>query len=95
MFLEIKNLNYYYQDGDRRRYILKNINYQFEKGTFYSILGKSGSGKTTFLSIIGALDTQKSGDFFLMAKMLRKLAMKNIKEIVLELFFKIIILLNI
>ncbi|SDZ48792.1 putative ABC transport system ATP-binding protein [Evansella caseinilytica] len=61
MILEAKELNYYYQDGENRRYILKNTSVGFEKGKFYTILGQSGSGKTTFLSLISALDTPKSG----------------------------------
>lgn len=59
--LEAKNISYYYQDGDQRRFILKKVSVSFEKGKLYSILGKSGSGKTTFLSLISALDTPKEG----------------------------------
>lgn len=59
--LEAKNIDYYYQDGDRRRYILKDVSVGFETGKLYSILGRSGSGKTTFLSLISALDTPKQG----------------------------------
>ncbi|MGL5042416.1 MAG: ABC transporter ATP-binding protein [Culicoidibacterales bacterium] len=60
-FIDAKDLNYYYQDGENRRYILKDVDCQFEKGKFYTILGQSGSGKTTFLSLISALDAPKSG----------------------------------
>ena len=60
-FVETKDLSYYYQDGESRRFILKDVNVSFEKGTFYAILGQSGSGKTTFLSQLSALDEPKSG----------------------------------
>lgn len=59
--LEVKDLCYYYNDGDNIRHILKDINYSFEEGKFYTILGESGSGKTTLLSILSALEEQKSG----------------------------------
>ncbi|MCL2355118.1 MAG: ABC transporter ATP-binding protein [Oscillospiraceae bacterium] len=59
--LDIKNVSYFYQDGDTKRYILKDISCEFEKGKFYTILGESGSGKTTFLSLITALDEPKTG----------------------------------
>ncbi len=61
MILEAKELNYYYQDGEERRYILKNTSVSFEKGKFYTILGQSGSGKTTLLSLLSALDSPHSG----------------------------------
>ncbi|MGT2667506.1 ABC transporter ATP-binding protein [Streptococcus rifensis] len=59
--LETKNVNYFYQDGEQRRTILKETTAQFEKGVFYTILGQSGSGKTTFLSLISALEEPKGG----------------------------------
>ena len=60
--LETKNLYFTYPDGDNRKVILNNVNVSFEKGKFYTILGESGSGKTTFLSLIAALDKPESGE---------------------------------
>ncbi len=60
-FITVQDVNYFYQDGDARRFILNNVSCTFEKGTFYSILGESGSGKTPFLSLLSALDKPKSG----------------------------------
>ena len=37
--LAVRNLSYHYQDGDYRRYVLRDINAEFEKGKFYAILG--------------------------------------------------------
>lgn len=62
--IKVDNISYFYQDGDSRRYILKDISCEFEKGSFYTILGESGSGKTTFLSLISALDEPKSGNIY-------------------------------
>jgi len=63
-FIKTKELSYFYQDGDTKRYILKDISCEFEKGKFYTILGQSGSGKTTFLSLLSALDEPKSGEIY-------------------------------
>lgn len=60
--LEIKNLSYFYQDGENIRTILNDVSMRFEKGVFYTILGQSGSGKTTLLSLLSALDSPKSGE---------------------------------
>ncbi len=61
MILEAKNVDYYYQDGESRRYILRDTNATFEKGKFYTILGQSGSGKTSFLALLSALDSPHEG----------------------------------
>ncbi len=60
--LETKELGYFYQDGSKRRMILQDTSVKFEKGRFYTILGESGSGKTTFLSLISALDEPTFGE---------------------------------
>lgn len=62
--LKLDNLCYGYIDGGYRREILKNLSYEFEEGTFYTILGPSGSGKTTLLSIMAGLDKQESGKVY-------------------------------
>ena len=60
--LEVKDLYFTYPDGDARKVILNGVNVAFEKGKFYTILGESGSGKTTFLSLIAALDKPERGE---------------------------------
>ena len=71
--LETKNITYFYQDGAKRRKILSETSVSFERGKFHTILGQSGSGKTTFLSLISALDEPNSGEIYYEDK--------NIKEI--------------
>ena len=61
VILKLENLNYGYIDGGLKREILKDLSYEFEGGTFYTILGSSGSGKTTLLSIMAGLDRAESG----------------------------------
>lgn len=58
--LEVNNLSYIYE-GTKKK-VLKNINLKFEKGKTYSIVGKSGSGKTTFLALLAGLDICTDGE---------------------------------
>lgn len=86
--LETKNVDYYYQDGDQRRYILKDTSVAFEKGTFYSILGQSGSGKTTFLSLISALDSPKKGSVLLEGKDIKTLGYEKYRRNDISIIFQ-------
>ena len=78
--LEVQNLEYYYQDGDARRYIFKDLNYEFQKGTFYAILGESGSGKTTLLSILSGMDTQTNGKVVFNGKALHDIGLNTYRR---------------
>ena len=60
--LKLKNIVKTYVVGDTEQEALKNINITFRENEFVSILGQSGSGKTTMLNIIGGLDRYTSGD---------------------------------
>ncbi|WP_296839807.1 ABC transporter ATP-binding protein [Butyrivibrio sp.] len=51
--------------GEDKVQILKNINFNVEKGEFVAILGPSGSGKTTLMNIIGCMDITDSGEYYL------------------------------
>ena len=80
MILEAKDLNYYYQDGEQRRYILKDTSVSFEKGTFYTILGQSGSGKTTLLSLLSALDSPHSGEVLFNEEDIKKIGYEKYRR---------------
>ncbi|MGC6769991.1 ABC transporter ATP-binding protein [Enterococcus sp. LJL128] len=86
--LETKKLDYYYQDGDRRRFILKDTSVSFEKGKFYTILGHSGSGKTTFLSMISALDTPKSGQVLFKGKDIKTMGYDKYRRDAISIIFQ-------
>ena len=60
--LKLKNIFKDYKAGDPTVKALKEINIEFRKNEFVSILGPSGCGKTTLLNIIGGLDRYTSGD---------------------------------
>ncbi|WP_262705765.1 MULTISPECIES: ABC transporter ATP-binding protein [Streptomyces] len=59
--LRLAGVSHVYSGQRRRTAVLKDIDYAFERGTFYTILGPSGSGKTTLLSLASGLDTPTKG----------------------------------
>ncbi len=60
--LQLKNIVKTYLTGDLRQDALRGVSIAFRESEFVSILGQSGSGKTTMLNIIGGLDRYTSGD---------------------------------
>ena len=62
MILKLENVFYRYKKN--APYILCGMSYEFEKGKLYAIMGESGSGKTTMISIIAALDKPTGGKIF-------------------------------
>ena len=61
--IEFKNVNKYYADTDTT--VLKDISFELEEGKFYTLLGASGSGKSTILNIIAGLLDATDGDVIL------------------------------
>lgn len=78
--LKVENVNYSYQDGESRRFILNNVSCDFERGKFYTILGESGSGKTTFLSLLAALDKPQSGEISYEGQNISKLGLDKFRR---------------
>ena len=71
MILEARNLMYSYSSKGEKL-VLKNVSASFEEGTFYAVVGASGSGKTTFLSLLAGLDDPVSGQILYHGKNIRK-----------------------
>lgn len=63
--LQLKNIVKTYVTGELRQDALKGVSISFRENEFVSILGQSGSGKTTMLNIIGGLDRYDSGDLII------------------------------
>lgn len=61
MFLEIKNLEKFYGEGENRQQVLKGLTTSIEKGSVCVLLGPSGSGKSTFLNIVGGIENADGG----------------------------------
>ena len=58
-------------------HVLKGIDLHVKEGEFVSIMGSSGSGKSTMLNIIGLLDTHDEGAYFLNGLKIEKLDEKK------------------
>lgn len=72
--LEIQDLKYSY---DNKKNVLNGINAQMELGKIYVILGTSGCGKTTLLSLLGGLDSASKGKILFNGKDITEKGLEN------------------
>ena len=63
--VRLENLCKVYEMGDQKVHALAGVSAGFEKGSFWAIMGASGSGKSTMLNILGCLDRPTTGAYFL------------------------------
>ncbi len=72
--LKIKNLRKTYGTGETQVKALDGIDLSVERGEFVAIVGSSGSGKTTFLNMVGGLDVPSSGEIIVDQKKIQELS---------------------
>ena len=72
--LEMNNIRYSY---DNKRNVLNCINMALDEGKMYAILGQSGCGKTTLLSLLGGLDSPADGQVLYDGQDIEKLGLAN------------------
>src|ERR671928_767045 len=63
--IAVKNLVKTYIVGEVEVKALRGVTLEVQRGEFLAVTGTSGSGKSTFMHIIGCLDRPTSGQYFL------------------------------
>lgn len=78
--LEMTNVSYAYTSAGKQQRILNEVSMQFEAGRFYAILGESGSGKTTALSLLSGLDSPTEGQIQYEGRDIRKIGLTTYRS---------------
>jgi hypothetical protein len=84
--LKIKNVTYGYKDAETK--VLSSVNYSFEIGKFYAIIGKSGTGKSTLLLLLAGLDKPEEGEILFKDENIEKTGYTNHRKNNISLVFQ-------
>lgn len=71
--IDLKKLEKSYAQGAQRLWVLRNVNLAVREGEFLSIMGPSGSGKSSLLSALGLLDADWQGEYWFEGKAVHKM----------------------
>jgi len=63
--LRVEEIHKYYELGETRVHALRGVSLDIQCGEFVAIMGASGSGKSTFMNILGCLDRPSLGRYLL------------------------------
>lgn len=78
--IELKNINKIYGKIIKNQ-VLYDVNLSFKEGTFNSIIGASGSGKSTILNIMGTLDKPTNGEVYIDGKRTDLMSKNELAEV--------------
>jgi len=71
--IKLANIEKSYESGAGRAWVLRRINLDIQQGEFVTIMGPSGAGKSTLMGIIGMLDGEWKGEYYLADRAVHKL----------------------
>ncbi|MBI2266029.1 MAG: ABC transporter ATP-binding protein [Armatimonadetes bacterium] len=81
MLLQVEKLSKTYLVGDIKIPALRGVNLDIARGEFAAIMGASGSGKSTFMNLLGCLDRPTSGKYLLSGRDVSSLSKSELAEI--------------
>lgn len=79
--IRVKNMYKIYNPGENEVRALDDVSLEINRGEFIAIVGHSGSGKSTFMNMLGCLDTPDSGEYFLDGKDVANLSDNELSDI--------------
>lgn len=79
--IRLEQLSKSYHTKTEKLEVLKKISIAFEEGKFYAITGHSGSGKSTFINILGLIDQFDDGFYYLYGKNVKDLTDKEMSQL--------------
>src|SRR5438132_13369446 len=63
--IRVEEIHKYYELGETRVHALRGVSVEVQHSEFVAVMGASGSGKSTFMNILGCLDRPSSGRYLL------------------------------
>ena len=82
MSLKLEDVTYTYSPGTAyEMHALEHINLEIPNGQFVGIIGHTGSGKSTLMNIIGALDVPTTGEYYLGGEDVSRMGDKQLARI--------------
>ncbi|MBI9063819.1 MAG: ABC transporter ATP-binding protein [Marinilabiliaceae bacterium] len=78
--IRVNQLHKSYVTGNNSLHVLKGIDMDIKQGEMVSIMGSSGSGKSTMLNILGILDNYDQGEYYLDEIMVRQMSERRAAE---------------
>jgi putative ABC transport system ATP-binding protein len=63
--IRVEGVHKYYDLGETKVHALRGVGLEVQRGEFVAIMGSSGSGKSTFMNLLGCLDKPTDGRYFL------------------------------
>ncbi len=82
--VELRDVTRVYRMGDQDVRALAGVSLTIERGSFWAIMGSSGSGKSTMLNVLGCLDRPTSGTYLLEGRNVATLSDDELSDVRLE-----------